>query len=439
MRSFTLAALVGTVAAAPAVIFAPGQAPVCFVNADGNTVVQYIQAKHPSFKCTHNAGKCACAFTHPTHHRGGCQQFDHTSGKTHSVNGDCTAAGKPTPAPTAAPTPAPTAAPTNAPTTTPTSAPTASPTAAPTTAPTAVPTPAPVDGGFAAWSAWSVCDSVTFKKTRERWCTAPKPAHGGKVCYSTKTGQGHNSSPDVQTEACAAVDGGFGAWGAWSACDSSNNKKRERWCTAPKPAFGGKVCYSPTTGQGHNSSPEIETASCSACASPAKITQSAKTATTSHGIGTYQQWDNFMHATWACDKCSPGTTSTMRLHRVQTITGWKRQSGGISTAQQWRLEGSMTNSNFKTICSQNHLHNDWQACDGSQGEAQRCVASLSRFASRADPPRSPPHTLSLIFPSPVRAPRQGRRRWWTVERSGRAQRLRGRVRRPVRRRRARDR
>jgi hypothetical protein len=218
-----------------------------------------------------------------------------------------------------------------------------------------------------------VCDSVTFKKTRERWCTAPKPAHGGKVCYSTKTGQGHNSSPDVQTEACAAVDGGFGAWGAWSACDSSNNKKRERWCTAPKPAFGGKVCYSPTTGQGHNSSPEIETASCSACASPAKITQSAKTATTSHGIGTYQQWDNFMHATWACDKCSPGTTSTMRLHRVQTITGWKRQSGGISTAQQWRLEGSMTNSNFKTICSQNHLHNDWQACDGSQALYVRLV------------------------------------------------------------------
>ena len=40
MRSFAIAALVGTVASAPATIFKQGDAPKCFLTASGETVVE---------------------------------------------------------------------------------------------------------------------------------------------------------------------------------------------------------------------------------------------------------------------------------------------------------------------------------------------------------------------------------------------------------------
>ena len=46
MRTFAIAALVGTVAAAPATIFRPGQAPKCFVSANGATIVEYTHKLH---------------------------------------------------------------------------------------------------------------------------------------------------------------------------------------------------------------------------------------------------------------------------------------------------------------------------------------------------------------------------------------------------------
>jgi hypothetical protein len=47
MRTFAIAALVGTTLAAPATTFAPGQAPKCFVNAQGATIVEYTSWSHP--------------------------------------------------------------------------------------------------------------------------------------------------------------------------------------------------------------------------------------------------------------------------------------------------------------------------------------------------------------------------------------------------------
>ena len=68
MRSFAVAALVGTAAAAPATVFQAGDAPNCFVTAAGHTRVEYTDDIHPSFKCTHNADNtaCACVTVHPT-------------------------------------------------------------------------------------------------------------------------------------------------------------------------------------------------------------------------------------------------------------------------------------------------------------------------------------------------------------------------------------
>ena len=46
MRTFAIAALVGTTLAAPATVFTPGQAPKCFVSANGATIVEYTSKLH---------------------------------------------------------------------------------------------------------------------------------------------------------------------------------------------------------------------------------------------------------------------------------------------------------------------------------------------------------------------------------------------------------
>ena len=93
MRSFTIAALVGTVTAAPATIFAVGSAPKCFVTASGRTVVEYRSDLHPSFKCSHAGSVCSCTVKHPTHHTGSCREFDHTDSSTFKIDGDCSDGG----------------------------------------------------------------------------------------------------------------------------------------------------------------------------------------------------------------------------------------------------------------------------------------------------------------------------------------------------------
>jgi hypothetical protein len=95
MRSFAIASLLGAAFAAPATVFTTGDAPACSVDSAGRTVVHYTNDLHPSFKCTHqSATTCSCTSNHPTHHKGGCQQFDHfASGKTLNSGGDCTDSG----------------------------------------------------------------------------------------------------------------------------------------------------------------------------------------------------------------------------------------------------------------------------------------------------------------------------------------------------------
>ena len=40
----------------------------------------------------------------------------------------------------------------------------------------------PVDGRWSKWSDWSLCNVQTGTTRRERNCTEPSPAHGGRDC-----------------------------------------------------------------------------------------------------------------------------------------------------------------------------------------------------------------------------------------------------------------
>ena len=82
--------------------------PTCHVDAHGRTNVHFTRALHPSFKCHHKGSECHCIFTHPTHHKGGCREFDHTDGVKFHIAGDCGKEGADAPEvlpPTPSPTP----------------------------------------------------------------------------------------------------------------------------------------------------------------------------------------------------------------------------------------------------------------------------------------------------------------------------------------------
>ena len=72
--------------------------PACLVDAAGHTHVLYQSAQHLSFKCFLSIDRklCQCTQKHPTHHRGGCMQFESAAlgGKVINNAGDCTDSGK---------------------------------------------------------------------------------------------------------------------------------------------------------------------------------------------------------------------------------------------------------------------------------------------------------------------------------------------------------
>ena len=66
-------------------------------------------------------------------------------------------------------------------------------------------------------------------------------------------------------------------------------------------------------------------------------------ASNSNQADTYQQWNNWLGTTWACDGCNAGSYSTMKLDSAMQLKGWKSSNGASTASQTWRLEGSMTN------------------------------------------------------------------------------------------------
>ena len=74
--------------------FAPADAPKCFVDGAGRTIVHYQTSQHPSFKCYHtDTNHCKCESVHPTHHKGLCKVFHASSGKAHVLGGNCGTSG----------------------------------------------------------------------------------------------------------------------------------------------------------------------------------------------------------------------------------------------------------------------------------------------------------------------------------------------------------
>ncbi|KAL9955596.1 hypothetical protein ACROYT_G036938 [Oculina patagonica] len=105
--------------------------------------------------------------------------------------------------------------------------------------------PCGINGGYTEWEEWSDC-SLTCgggRRSRHRQCTNPVPQHGGKDCKGL--------GPATITEDCnkngCPVDGGYGEWGKWSECSKTCGKKpgtmrRDRLCNNPQPQNAGKDC-----------------------------------------------------------------------------------------------------------------------------------------------------------------------------------------------------
>ena len=73
-----------------------GMVPICEVDSNGRTHIYTSSSVHTSYKCTHSGASCSCMLQHPTHHRGGCQQFESKAAgnKILNVAGDCSDSGK---------------------------------------------------------------------------------------------------------------------------------------------------------------------------------------------------------------------------------------------------------------------------------------------------------------------------------------------------------
>lgn len=171
-----------------------GDAPKCFVDSTGNTVVQYLRSAHKSFKCTHNAANtaCTCTLKHPTHHKGGCRVITHTDKSVHVVSGDCTDSGRD-----------------------------------------------PIHGGWSNYGAYNTCSKTcgTGTQSRTRQCNSPAPKWGGNACAGSKT-----DTRNCNTHACP-VDGTLSQWSSYGKCSkdcAGGTHTRTRKCVGR--AHGGKDC-----------------------------------------------------------------------------------------------------------------------------------------------------------------------------------------------------
>ncbi|XP_063687572.1 uncharacterized protein LOC134820861 isoform X3 [Bolinopsis microptera] len=103
--------------------------------------------------------------------------------------------------------------------------------------------PCAVDGGYSAWDEWTPCSETCGlgKRTRNKTCTNPAPAHGGKDCTSGET----VNHEEICFEANCPVDGGWTQWTLWTTCSvtcGGGSQTRSRSCTRPLPMFDGEDC-----------------------------------------------------------------------------------------------------------------------------------------------------------------------------------------------------
>lgn len=97
------------------------------------------------------------------------------------------------------------------------------------------------------WSEWSECPATcgTHQQIRTRNCSDPQPQNGKLAC----PGFG-NETKNCESVGSCPVDGEWSQWGPWEQCSlscGSGTRNRIRTCTAPAPAFGGKICNGTTS------------------------------------------------------------------------------------------------------------------------------------------------------------------------------------------------
>ena len=157
----------------------------------------------------------------------------------------------------------------------------------------------PINGGYSPWSEFTNCSQTCGggSSTRMRTCTQPEPQYGGKNC------SGFGSAREVRV--CSLnpcpVHGGYSTWRNFSACTKccgNGTKYRNRTCDNPKPHYGGRNCS--------KLGPSFEVIGCNEF--PCAI------------HGGYSQWSNFSACTLTC--------GGGRKTRIRTCTEPIPQYGG---------------------------------------------------------------------------------------------------------------
>lgn len=101
----------------------------------------------------------------------------------------------------------------------------------------------PIDGGFSEWTIFSKCTKSCGNGTQQRTrnCSNPEPKHGGRECSSLGP---HTETRKCNTHHCP-INGGYTQWTQFSHCSKTCGtgiKKRLRFCSNPKPKYGGSSC-----------------------------------------------------------------------------------------------------------------------------------------------------------------------------------------------------
>ncbi|XP_068688561.1 uncharacterized protein [Montipora foliosa] len=203
----------------------------------------------------------------------------------------------------------------------------------------------PLNGGYTQWSDFTACSSTCGegKKTRWRNCSNPLPQYGGRNCS-------HLGVP-VHVEYCflrhCPVHGGFTEWTQYGPCTRSCDvglKNRTRYCTNPMPQHGGNDC----------SGEHITFKVCNTFSCPID--------------GGYTQWSQFSACSQTCE------SGTMR--RTRKCNNPAPRSGGNNCSLLGPPEEVWTCNNFS--CPVHGNYSTWsnfsscsKSCGNGSMERQR--------------------------------------------------------------------
>lgn len=105
----------------------------------------------------------------------------------------------------------------------------------------------PVNGSWGKFSKWSKCpeclelknDDAPAVSKRYRKCDSPSPSNGGLEC------SGSDIEEIVCNVGYCPINGGWSAWSTWSVCSKTcgvSHRMRKRFCNNPAPRYNGTFC-----------------------------------------------------------------------------------------------------------------------------------------------------------------------------------------------------